>query len=76
VTGFLLHLGVGALVAVSGLIMPAWAVMVLAGLWFVALILAIRWRRRPAFVLLVPFAMIVIWLTTAWVGETFWGWTA
>lgn len=76
IVGFLLLLAVGILVFVSGLIMPAWAVLALAILWALGLVGAIRWRRKPAVVLAVPFGILAIWLATAWIGDTFWGWTA
>jgi len=76
VVGFLLHLAVGGLVLVSGLIMPAWAVVVLAIVWAGALVVAIRWRARPALVVVVPFVMLAIWVVTAWVGDRLFDWTA
>jgi hypothetical protein len=74
--GFVLEVGVGILVLVSGLIMPAWAVVGLGVLWLLGLVAAIRWRRKPAVVLAVPLAMIAIWSATAWAGETLLDWTA
>jgi hypothetical protein len=74
--GFILELGVGILVLVSGLIMPVWAVVGLGVLWLLGLVVAIRWRRKPAVVLAVPLAMIAIWAATAWAGEALLDWTA
>jgi hypothetical protein len=74
--GFLLHLAVGYLVLVSGLVMPAGAVVGLAIVWAVALAVAVRWRRRPLTVLLIPLVILGIWFATAWLGDTFFGWTA
>lgn len=76
VIGFLLLLGVGYLVLVSGLFMPGGAIVGLAIVWAVALVLAVRWRRRPVVVILIPLVTLGIWLLTAWVGDTFLGWTA
>ena len=76
VVGFVLLLGAGVLVLVSGLIMPVWAVIALGVLWVVGLVIALRWRRTPAVVLAVPLAMIAIWGATAWAGETLLDWTA
>jgi hypothetical protein len=75
VAGFALHAAMGVVVLVSGLIMPIWAVGVLAVVWLAALAVAIRWRGRPPLVLLVPFAMLAIWGLTAWLGDTFLDWT-
>jgi hypothetical protein len=61
---------------VSGLIMPAWAVISLGVLWAIAVVVAIRWRRQPGLVVIVPLALLAIWFLTAWIGDTFWGWTA
>jgi hypothetical protein len=74
--GLLLHLGVGFLVVASGLIMPGWAVVLLAVVWLLGLGLAVHWRRRPTLVLLVPVGMATLWFATAWAGETLLGWTA
>jgi len=76
VIGFILELGLGILVLVSGLIMPIWAVVALGVLWIVGLIVAIRWRRNAAVVLAVPLAMIGIWVATAWAGDALLDWTA
>jgi hypothetical protein len=76
VVGFLLHLAVGGWIIVGGLIMPAWAVLAMMVLWGVALVLAIRWRRRPVLVLAAPPVMLAIWFLVAWAGDTFLGWTA
>ena len=76
VVGFLLHLAVGGWIIVGGLIMPAWAVLAMMILWGVALVLAIRWRRRPVLVLAVPFVTLGVWFLVAWAGDVFLGWTA
>jgi hypothetical protein len=76
IVGFVLHAAMGALILVSGLIMPLWAVGVLATLWVVALIAAIRWRGRPARVFAVPVVMLAVWLGVAWAGDRFLDWTA
>ena len=74
--GFILELAVGILILVSGLIMPIWAVIALGVVWLVGLVIAIRWRRKPAVVLAVPLAMIAIWAATAWAGDALLDWTA
>jgi hypothetical protein len=76
IIGFFLHVAMGALILVSGLIMPLWAVAVLAGLWVVALVAAIRWRARPGRVVALPVIMFATWLGAAWAGDHFLDWTA
>jgi hypothetical protein len=74
--GFVLLLAAGGLVLVSGLIMPAWAVGLLAALWLVAVVFAIRWRRRPAAVFALPIGLLAVWGALAWVGDHFLDWSA
>ena len=76
VLGFVLHVAMGVVILVSGLIMPAWAVGVLAALWVVTLVAAIGWRDRPGLVITVPIATFAIWLAAAWAGDRFLDWTA
>ena len=73
--GFVLHAVVGVFVISSGLLMPAWAIVALAAVWVVALVVAIRQRHRPLFVLLTPVVTFAIWYLAGWAGETFLGWT-
>lgn len=75
VAGFVLHAAVGVFVASSGLLMPAWAVVLMVLIWLLAMWFAIAQRRRPLAVLLTPFATFAIWYLTGWAGETFLGWT-
>jgi hypothetical protein len=76
VIGFALYLAAGYPVLVGGLIMPLWAILLLAVVWVVGLFLAIRWRKQRNRFLALPFIMFAIWLATAYLGETFLGWTA
>jgi hypothetical protein len=76
VAGFVLHGVVGVWVLLGQLIMPLWAVGILAVIWVVGLVLAFRWRARPALILLVLLVTLAIWFVTAWLGETFLDWTA
>jgi len=76
VLGFVLLLACGALVAVSGLIMPVYGVAVVALLWIGAVAVAMRGRNRPALVLMTPFAYLAVWLAVAWLGEALLDWTA
>jgi hypothetical protein len=76
VIGFALYLVAGYPVLVGGLIMPLWAILLLGVVWVVGLFLAIRWRKQRNRFLALPFIMFAIWLATAYLGETFLGWTA
>jgi hypothetical protein len=76
VVGFLLLAGMAALILVSGLIMPYWAVGALAVVWVVALAMALKWRSRGGIVLGIGFGLVVAWLAVAWAGEAFLDWTA
>jgi hypothetical protein len=44
--------------------------------WVAGLFLAIRWRKQRNRFFALPFIMFAIWLATAYLGETFLGWTA
>jgi hypothetical protein len=76
--GVLLHLAVGVLVLASGLIMPAWAVVVLALVWVAGAVVILRTPsgRRPAASVLVPLATVAVWFLAALAGEAWLGWTA
>jgi hypothetical protein len=63
-------------VLVGGLIMPLWAILVLAVIWLAGVFLAIRWRKQRVWFLALPFIMFGIWWATASLGEAFLGWTA
>lgn len=76
VVGFALYAAAGFPVLVGGLIMPLWAIIVLAVIWIGGLYLAIRWRKQRNRFLALPFIMFGIWLATAYLGERFLGWTA
>jgi hypothetical protein len=76
VIGFALYAAAGFPILVAGLIMPLWAVMVLAVIWLAGLYLAVRWRRQRSRFLALPFIVVAIWWATAYLGETFLGWTA
>ena len=76
VTGFVLHAVACVFVISSGLMMPMWAIILLAGFWTAALGFAIRQRHRPPAVLLTPVVTFAVWFLTGWAGETFLGWTA
>jgi hypothetical protein len=76
VLGFVLYSVVGYIVLVSGLVMPAYAVILLGLAWLVGLYLAIRWRKQRNRFLALPFIMFAIILATAYLGGELLGWTA
>ena len=78
IIGGLAHLAVGVLVLASGLIMPAWAVVVLALVWVAGAVVVLRTPRprRPATAMVVPLATVAIWILAALAGEAWLGWTA
>jgi hypothetical protein len=76
VLGVVLLAAAGGLVLVSGLIMPAWAVGFLGACWLVAVVAAVRWRRRPGVVFALPVGLLALWVAMAWVGDHFWDWSA
>jgi hypothetical protein len=76
ILGFVLYLTVGYIVLVSGLVMPAYAVVTLGVIWFVGLYLAVRWRKHRNRFLALPFIMFGIVVATAYLGGQFLGWTA
>ena len=79
VVGIGLHLAIGAVpFAVTGLIAPLWAVVVLWILWLAMLAVAV-WpvrRQRPLLVPLVPLASLAVWFAFTTFGGAVLGWTA
>jgi hypothetical protein len=76
ILGFALYSVVGYIVLVSGLVMPAYAVVLLGLAWLVGLYLAVRWRKQRNRFLALPFIMFAIILATAYLGGELLGWTA
>lgn len=76
VLGFALHVLLLWLYALSGLLVPPGAVLLLLVIWTGFLVLAIRWRRRAGRVLLVPFIALLTWLAIVQGGSWIFGWTA
>ncbi|MGH3490400.1 MAG: hypothetical protein ACRDP8_21130 [Actinopolymorphaceae bacterium] len=75
--GVVLLLPVLFLYAVSGLVAPVWAVVVLIGCWILLVLCAVRWvRRRPLVVLALPFVGVALWFGVISLGEALFGWTA
>jgi hypothetical protein len=75
--GLVAHLVFFFWYAASGLVAPAWAVVVLLAVW-VALLGVAVWllRTRPVLVPLVPLAAALIWFGAVSAGDAFLGWTA
>jgi hypothetical protein len=65
------------LYAVSGLLAPWYAVVLLMVVWLVLFVVAARWwTPHPAWTLLVPLIAIVVWFGVLTAGEALFGWTA
>jgi hypothetical protein len=63
--------------AASGLVAPAYGVVLLMAIWLVLLVVAFRWwTRRPALVPVVPVVALVLLFAVVWVGGAFLGWSA
>jgi hypothetical protein len=63
--------------AASGLVAPVWAVAGLLVVWAGLLVIGLRLRRRrPGWMLLIPFLEIGLWVGVINAGERFLGWTA
>ena len=68
---------VGFLYFASGLVAPAWAVVLLCLFWLALLILGFRWfMTRPLHVLALPFVAAAVWFLALTAGAHFLGWTA
>jgi len=61
----------------SGLLAPAWAVVVLLLVWLVHFVLACCWfQTRPYRVLALPFVAAAVWFGAMFIGGSLLGWTA
>ena len=75
--GIVGHVVVLGLHAVSGLVVPTWAVGVLLVIWVGLLLVAISLvRTRPAWTLLVPVGAVALWVAIVSAGDAWLGWTA
>ena len=75
--GLALHLVLGFLVLVSGLVAPPWAVGVMAVGWLVALLYGLRaWQGRISIAVGVPVASWLAWVGLIVFGDVVLGWTA
>jgi hypothetical protein len=60
----------------SGLMAPGWAVVVLVVIWLVLFVLGCLWiRRKPLWVVPLPFVAAAIWLGGMSAGGAWLGWT-
>jgi len=76
VLALFLHVAAGFLVAVGGLIMPAWAVAVLGAVWVGLLVVIVLKRRQPRWAFLMPLVSIMLWFAAAFLGDAYLKWTA
>lgn len=61
----------------AGLAAPGWAVVLLILVWVTLVALGFAWfRRRPWWVVPLPFLAAAIWFGVMSAGEAFLGWTA
>jgi hypothetical protein len=75
--GFAALLATVIFYAASGLLAPAWAVVLLLVAWLALVVVAIGLlrRRQPLWVLLTPAAAGLIWFAALTAGERWLGWT-
>jgi hypothetical protein len=74
---FAVHLPVGLLYLVSGLVVPEYGIAVLLAIWTLLLVVLLRLpTSRPAYALLVPATAFALWVGVLAFGGAFLGWTA
>jgi hypothetical protein len=60
----------------SGLMAPGWAVALFVAVWLTLVVLGVLWiRRKPLWVVPIPFAAAAIWLGGMSAGGAWLGWT-
>ncbi len=65
------------LVLASGLVAPAWAVVLLTGVWLVLFVIGTRWfMHHPWRVAVLPLVMVAIWFGAITAGAALLDWTA
>ncbi|HJR39834.1 MAG TPA: hypothetical protein VJ819_15740 [Nocardioidaceae bacterium] len=75
--GTVLLVGLLPFYLASGLVAPAWAIIVLLLIWAGLFVLALRWfRRHPFRVIALPVLAAAIWFGALTAGEALLGWTA
>ncbi len=76
VVGIAAHLAVGVFYLAAGLVVPWPALPFFWAFWILLLVLAVRHRHRPAWVLATPVVAAVAILAAVSLGEAVFGWTA
>ncbi len=77
IAALVVHLLLGGVYAMSVLLAPLWAVLVLVAFWLVLLVGGlVLARRHSLLVLLVPVAAALVWLLALSAGDAWLGWTA
>ena len=69
-------LALAPFVVASGLMAPGWAVVLFVVIWLALFVLGCLWiRRKPLWVIPLPFIVAAIWLGGMNAGEAWLGWT-
>lgn len=76
ILGTLLHVAVGFLITVSGLVLPLPVVVALLVVWTAGFVMLMRWREHSLRVIAIPIATAGVWVVVAWFGDSVLGWTA
>jgi len=76
VVGIVAHLAVGIFYLAIGLVVPWPVIPLLWAVWVFLLVMAVKRRERPAWVLATPIVAAAILFTVVSVGEAVFGWTA
>jgi hypothetical protein len=76
VVGIAAHLAVGFFYLVAGLVVPWPALLLFWAFWIFLLVMAVRHRDRPGWVLATPVVAAVALLAAVSLGDALLGWTA
>ncbi len=76
VVGIVAHLGVGVLYLAVGLVVPGLAIPFFWAFWILLLVMAVRRRENPGWVLATPVVAAAALLAAVSLGEAVFGWTA
>jgi hypothetical protein len=76
VVGLAGHLAVGVFYLAVGLVVPGLAIPFFWAFWILLLVLAVKRRDNPVWVLLTPVVAAAVVLAAVSVGEAVFGWTA
>jgi hypothetical protein len=70
-----LLVAVGVLAIGSGLVAPLWAMLLLIGLWLVAVVVSVAtWRRKPWVPMLAAIGVAGVVIGVISVGQAVWDW--